>query len=647
MVELQKKYGGVREYGPNDPAFANDPYIQEARNKAGITNPNESVPAHRVYPEIMRAARQDAMLEAGKLISDKERRGNFAYAHETSMNKTYLSDTVTASKNQLLYADQQSAELVGERMREKDYAGAGLAVIQSQWTPVKKVAMMKGITTERQKNYFNETLKNSKIQDMEVALAKLEDPNDKDSSGLTEQEEKVFASQLRAGIKREENKTSGNAQMGLALLRDDATKVTNAYNNGDMVDVIYGQQIHQRLVVAGEEVKARNLEWSMQASGAIYDLNQGDIGPMMKAANSRIYAGTGQEAYTQNVIRTAAKKNIKAQRSDTMKFMGRNSVGDVVPINFGSPAEMIPTLQKRIGAYDLAVRKYGYSSGYMTTAEAAEFSDRVDKANSPQEKAEIFASVDVALGDRAPQFYEELKNKNMGGTTMLAGQLYADGLELDALTIIKGRQARIDYPDVVTRDIRDTLDAQVVANFGNLFAGNLTQRSLTHEAVYDAYAQLSVDKGDLKGRIDTGRMETAIQIATGGILDYNGSQIQAPAKDVTNRDFKNWIRDTDSIIYSDMNVPSSMSTERIKEKIEDDDWHLQGVGRGIYNIIAENGLPIANRNKSTKFELKFDLAAPQAYDAPDAAELARIKRRLEYEANTTFGKNPDRRFFGQ
>ncbi|HBY9792971.1 TPA: hypothetical protein MJA78_25610 [Klebsiella pneumoniae] len=96
--------------------------------------------------------------------------------------------------------------------------------------------------------------------------------------------------------------------------------------------------------------------------------------------------------------------------------------------------------------------------------------------------------------------------------------------ETAAQTILSGAAARKGTKDV--KGIAMPKDSDLRPDFvdavGNAFAGDAAGASQAYEVAKDYYAGLMAKKGDVSGEYDSDAWTQAINVATGGVYDYNG-----------------------------------------------------------------------------------------------------------------------------
>lgn len=635
MIELQRKYGNVQDFDLSNPAFMDDPMVMEAAASAGIQDMNATIPAHRIMPEIYNKSRELSIEEFGSIISDEESRNTFTYNHTQARLKKYMQDSAAASKEQIKYIGNQTAQKVDEHLNNDDFSGASLAVTTSQMSNSAKFAALQGITAKRQKFFFDERLKYRDLKGMTEALAKLKDPMDPDSSGLTSSQELAYTRSFEAAIKTEADKKTTSKLASVKMVKKNARYMLDSLNNGDMVDPTNYANTYDTIVASGDEVLATQMEWAVQTSANIHDMKHGNIKDIRKAASQRMVSGDGFEAYSNNKLGEAARKTIKAIKSDTMQFMLDNGIVEMAPVTFDEAEQVPAMLVNRMVAVETARSRYNYTSGYLTDDEDTAIGEYLDSATD-QEKGVLFAGIHLGLRDEAPFFYEELKNKNIGGTTPLAGQLWAEGYRRDASILMKGATVRKDASKIVMNtDARNGIDAEFTKQMGNMFKGNGTQLATMNQAIYNAYAALSNDAGDFDGEYDRKRAIASINIASGGIIEYNDSYLQSPRPDVAYKEFNDWINVTDAeALFSGTNA--KQSPQEIKELVQKGVWKLRGIGRGVFHIhdgSLEGGI-LYNADGATAFQVRYNEGLQRSYNKPTDNELDRMRaqRGIEYSA---------------
>lgn len=632
LVEAEQRYGSKQEFNLMDEEAANDPRLAEILEMSGITDVDKSIPAYRLKPELMARAYDDAIEEFASGISNRAAREQFEFDHKTARMNVYLKNTAQASKDQIEYVNNQTDAAVENALEKMDYSTALMAVKESQYPEAEKKEKTEEIYRRVQTDYFNNTLKQRDIDEMQRALDELLDDESSGSRYLSEQEEKVYANQLRTAIGQEMNKVQGTTKAALAQLKDDANIIISELESGGAVEPQLYTQTLQALSLV-DPVKARDMEVAYEINGQIASINQRPASDMIDfLSNPHSPHASTEEIEVFQKLEKQAKQNLQDIKADTMGFMIEKGVSNVTPIDFGSSAGFAETLKARVGSYQLAQDMYGYSSGYLSDNEVYQFNDMLNRAKDTSTRLGIFSSVQSALGDKAGRFYEQLKNKGIGGADMMAGQLFSDGNQQDAFMVVEGGNLlKSDTgKDLVTKNTRDAIESVVRSEFGNAFFGNPTQRELMKEAVTAAYAKLAYDKSDF-GSTDNKRVRQAINIATGGLADFNGSMIQLPNSKMSEREFNNWMEELHPSNYDGMNV--YQTPEEVKDLIDSGEWKLRGVGRGKYTIVDNQGKIIGSKtNQSVPFVLEYDFKARKDYESAGEMteyEIERNRRRAD------------------
>ncbi|RCY91752.1 hypothetical protein DTM05_00005 [Escherichia coli] len=137
--------------------------------------------------------------------------------------------------------------------------------------------------------------------------------------------------------------------------------------------------------------------------------------------------------------------------------------------------------------------------------------------------------------------------------------------ETAAQTILAGAAARKDTDDA--KGIPMPKDADLRLEFSDMvkdaFAGDAQGASMAYEIAKDYYAGVMAKKGVVSGEIDNDIWKQAVNVATGGVHDYNG--------------------------MGNVLLPWGMSAEQFDKQVNQA-WNEQVVGTGIKTPPGQYGL---------------------------------------------------------
>ena len=254
----------------------------------------------------------------------------------------------------------------------------------------------------------------------------------------------------------------------------------------------------------------------------------------------------------------------------------------------------------------------GSSTGLLTQAELPAEIDQIEQMGI-QKQMERFGEVSL-LGADAYKYYEQLKLTNQANAFSLAGMLYADGDRLASRAVLKGAEIRKNEPDLLG-PVKQELIPMIKEEMGNVYGGNATHRRVTVDGVLNAYAYLknrnSMVSGKYDSDIDSDLVEDAIQLVTGGLLEYNDSMIEPPVRGMRQRDFEAWLNNLHPTYIQSLGRADRYPASSLLNHVRSGKVKLINVGKGEYALYdhAKHAV-IKDRNTSGAFILKYDGQAP-------------------------------------
>lgn len=219
----------------------------------------------------------------------------------------------------------------------------------------------------------------------------------------------------------------------------------------------------------------------------------------------------------------------------------------VNPLDMQSPEAFGGSLTNRASATPEIARRYGTPLTVFSKAEASQIGEMLRTAPASQSVAYLDA-MRQGLGTGA-QYSAALQqvssyapsaavagaimgksgrvvgNSNWGPDTMVNPD-YAAKLIIEGANARAGITTKVNGVENKTKGIEIPKDSDLRPDFvdavGNAFAGDAAGASQAYEVAKDYYAGLMAKKGDVSGEYDRDAWTQAINVATGGVYDYNG-----------------------------------------------------------------------------------------------------------------------------
>lgn len=205
---------------------------------------------------------------------------------------------------------------------------------------------------------------------------------------------------------------------------------------------------------------------------------------------------------------------------------------------------------------------------------------RVLTSAPPQEAVQLLGSMAANLSpDTYSATMAALYSSSQSRAAAAAGALVPNNPEA-AEGVLRGQQLLKENPllapkrnDDNTVAINDILPPAV-------FAPTLEgARQGLLDAATARYADLSAQAGDTSGELNADRMEQSVKEITGGILEFNGSQIVAPRYGMSQDDFDKTVE-----AISDQDISAAMTSSGTSVRADDfrDQGRLRAVADGRY-----------------------------------------------------------------
>lgn len=278
-------------------------------------------------------------------------------------------------------------------------------------------------------------------------------------------------------------------------------------------------------------------------------------------------------------VKVHAQAN-EALATDSMAYANRIGFysSDVLP-PVESPA-FVEALAERNWADQRIEAHFGKSSGPLTAVEADLFSD------TREDPVLLADQVRVAMGERAPLFWEQLVKSNPAAH-MIAGEIASrPGAEADLIArrVLAGRSARASLE--WTESHYRTLRFEVSERLGDVYGTDAGTRKAYTSAAIDLYiaekkrageSQYLTPHPSMGLTVDRDAMRDAVEAVTGGMIEHEGVTLLAPEPGVTERQFDDWI---DGLTVEDLPYARQASREELLERIQNGDLQLRQSRQG-------------------------------------------------------------------
>lgn len=308
-------------------------------------------------------------------------------------------------------------------------------------------------------------------------------------------------------------------------------------------------------------------------------------------------------------LKSIDNKVAKLEQSDPLVHYQNQGKAVVQPVDYRDPQsimnrnKVVMELEEMTGRSDIPL---------LTSLEQKQLTDAFGQMNA-QEKVAVLGSIVGGLGTDSVNTLNSLSKK--GGSMMaLGGQLVMDGAPEAAESIFMGQQVMTQMKEIMPKDTDFNLELNT--QLGTAYSGNPLQRKTISQAAKAVYADLARRDGDLSGVIDSSRVEEAVNLVTGGLINYESgkwslggesSMIEPPVRGMTTDQFEDWI---DSLTPSDIdamggsNMNSKDVLRLLKDEAQIESVRVENKTYPVYIIKTPSGA-IANKDGNGLFYLEY------------------------------------------
>ncbi|HBA3815013.1 TPA: hypothetical protein J5U00_000162 [Escherichia coli] len=279
-----------------------------------------------------------------------------------------------------------------------------------------------------------------------------------------------------------------------------------------------------------------------------------------------------------NVV-TAANQVIKQRQADPVQFS--LAAGQTKPIDMNSQANFGQSIALRAAQVNDLAKAYGTPLTFFSKEEANQIGTFFRDAPVSQQSAyldtirqstgggQVYMSALQQISANAPSAaVAGILMDKPGGMVAEKNWFNPDvsvSPETAAQTILSGAAARKGTDDA--KGIAMPKDTDLRLEFSDMvkdaFAGDAQGASMAYEIAKDYYAGVMAKKGVVSGEIDSDTWKQAVNVATGGVHDYNG--------------------------MGNVLLPWGMSAEQFDKQV-DQAWKAQVTGAGIKAPPGQYGL---------------------------------------------------------
>ena len=325
-------------------------------------------------------------------------------------------------------------------------------------------------------------------------------------------------------------------------------------------------------------------------------------------------------------------------QKDPITFAQRQGIAEPRPLDLSQPVQAADGLSERFAIGRSMSAKYGAPLRPLTEPEQQLVSRVVAGAGWKERREYLGQIFQASRGDVVGYSAIMAQLAADHPVTALAGEYAAKGRSQASDFLLQGEailrpNAKADgkpeggslVPMPPEQDLRREFDREI----RNAYAGRPETRNAMYQATRAVYAKLQSDAGDKDTKApDLTRLKQAIQLATGGIADYNGKYTPLPYG-MPIGDFKDQVKRRTDDMEAAGALPEGITAGTLR------DLPLEAAGDGRYVFRSGDGAMVdkAGRailldfNQSAAFRSSgFGLEAPEPAPAPKkAGTLDKIK----------------------
>lgn len=578
-------------------------------------NPRDLIPAYEVQPAMYENMLRDSMDRNAGIIEMGRARNDWTSKYNNWIQKSSLDMQLKAVDEQNRQNDAKSLLQAEDAAAMKNY-GMAEANINNVSDPVVRERELRLLRQKMETDNYDEMIMNGTAQELNSTADLIEDPVEYERYGgrLDTGARMAYASKMRSQAAAIDKQNSSATKLEKAYVTRMANETAYAMavqgKNMDPKKVAELAARAQVLDISGEaQLKlALAMEYAprLQAFGLMPIAQQETILRDLQGATD---TPEGQIVYG---LYAARFDYIEQQANQDMMQLVSDSGMDIAPLDFQSPDAFAVSLAARQKPHDTGYSTYGKSQGFLTGAEADQLAMIFDAADDNTKLAYAQAIYEGLGPANATFFYEQFKEKGMG-TFVVAGQLVAQGQTPIAQALLSGNRYRRESGAAgkeILKNQKSDFDPEITTVIGGAYRFNGKQTALYTQAIKDLYIDMSTKAGDFTGELDEDRLEEAITAITGGIVEYNGYQIEAPTRGMGNATFDRWMERLEPEYFTVLGGVEGVENSLVLERLKSGQYQLISQGSNQYAVDNGFGQFLAATGGKQQFIFRYDPEAP-------------------------------------
>lgn len=602
MLEFNQTEGTQEHFSSEDVGTETDMENRQAfgagENNEEVAADRQRIPAHEIYPDMFRD-KALAEIDARANNIPKAYRADWVADKKAKLDIQYNKLVVAAAAKQKNYIRATQKEQFADAIIKRDWEGALRNALQFNGTDLERKQMKDQAYKMREFTVYDDQVSERNLPELRQSLQHLTQPADvymKEGGRLNADERRAQIAQLRSTIGSiEKSRAVSNVAYDKRLHRDIKTVVASVENGRPMEpEYIIGiLEKTKRAYDRDPDGFAIDRDALLETIGLAPSVNQVMLAPphqRQAAVDAAVKGLSGPEKDRALNRLNAASKNARGRiDQDTVQFgLDTGLIEEVAPLNLGDPNAFLQGLVLRQHNYDKLTSQFGRATGYLSDGEANAFASFLDSA-SLDGKTQIISVVGEAYGDRAAEFWEQVGGKT-AGPMAIAGAIAREDPH-SSRAILEGHDIIKHQPDITPKT--DDYDIGVSDAIGGAFPLE-GQFKAVRQSVDAAYAYLSKQAGDRSGIINPKRIQEAIDMTTGGLLDMSDGSIGGtyklvpPVRGMTHDAFDSYIRDTHQEWWREQGGVRKFdhSYKELRESIRNGKVRMVSVADNKYSLVS-------------------------------------------------------------
>ena len=540
---------------------------------------------------------QAAGKSAEFLDSLQEGAENIAF---TTVSDVDATAQVAAERRRLVqelsdFGPKQAFEIEGKQVEEDidrmvvyspEVAAKALAVFDAQMIEKRVLGKFeRAANKESFLNKFNEKLgKADRVQ------------------GLTIDQTNTMAAKMRARVRADKTEKAA----AVTLLKGDVKDAVKILESGNQPSNLAKLQLD----VAGTKLEPI-LDRSIRLADYAVDLGEANLaaldGELERFDQDPPTTIEGLDRF--NLLEKTKTDMEKALKDDPIVWADTRGGMDIPPIDFSDGKGLPEQLANRTRLVNQINIKHGINAGAFTDTESDQAmqawsqGDGTTRLGMAQMLAESLPAktlektlegFDKKLAPSFAWMGETLATAGPGNRNARAATLRARGMDHVAAD-----------KEIIPTGTDNDLESALRSEVGNIYGASVTHKRVVLDAALDIYAGLAAEDGDVSGLLSIERTSKALELATGGIIDYtladapnfagfdvpgfdaDPARTVAPAPGVSGEQMGAWIDGIDVSDVKRWGGVQGIKPTTVVQMIRTGQWRLVSVGGGQYAVEAQ------------------------------------------------------------